>query len=85
MGVWGRVQEKLWTGTVRRDYGVIADGNFGHAKRTVSVVLAGKKGPRLFIRCSYRGWGSASVSFLELDREAVVELDAVIHDALENM
>jgi hypothetical protein len=85
MGLWSRVQRTLWTGEVVKDYGVISDGSIGRQHRTVSVVLAEKQGRRLFIRVAYRAWGAASVQFIELDRDIVMKLDAVLHDALERM
>ena len=85
MGLWNRIQRALWTGEVVKDYGAISDGSMGRQHRTLSVLLAGKHGKTLFIRTSYRTWGAASVQFLELDRETVEKLDAVLHDALERM
>jgi hypothetical protein len=85
MGLWSRVQQALWTGAVVKDYGVLSDGSIGRQHRTLSVVLAGKHGRTLFLKTSYRTWAGASVQFIEIDRDAAVKLDSVLHDALEQM
>jgi hypothetical protein len=36
-------------------------------------------------KASYRTCGGASVQFIEIDRDAAVKLDSVLHDALEQM
>jgi len=86
MGLWKRIEEKLWTGKVIKDYGPIMEDRQGIARRKVSVILAeGKKGRRLFIRTSAHAWVSASVQFLDLDREAALKLRVALDDALTQM
>jgi hypothetical protein len=86
MGWWRRVEEALWTGKVVKDYGPILEDQQGIARRRVSLILAdSKRGRRLFIRTSAHAWVSASVSFLDLDREAALKLRSVLDDALAQM
>jgi hypothetical protein len=86
MGIWKRIEETLWTGRTVKDYGSIMEDQQGIARRKVSVILAdGKKGRRLFIRTSAHAWVSASVQFLDLDREAALKLRTALDDALTQM
>ena len=86
MGFWKRIEETLWTGNVVKDYGLIMEDQQGIARRKVSVILAdGKKGRRLFIRTSAHAWVSASVQFLDFDREAALKLRVALDDALTQM
>ena len=86
MGWWRRVEETLWTGKVVKDYGPILEDQQGISHRRVSVLLAdGKQGRRLFIRTSANAWIAASVSFLDLDRDAALKLRSALDDALTQM
>lgn len=85
MGLWKRVEEIFWTGDVVKDYGLITEGSEGGARRKVSVLLAGKGRRAVFIRVSHRATLAGSVSFVELDRDAVRKLDAALHDAMSRM
>jgi hypothetical protein len=85
MGLWSRIQSALWTGEVVKDYGAISERSIGSAKRSLTAVLSKKRGRRLFLRESYRGFGAFRINFIELDRDEVFALDAVLHDALEQM
>lgn len=85
MGIWNRIQRTLWTGEVIKDYGPISDRSVRGAHRTLSVVLSEKNGRRVFLKESYRGFGAASVRFIELDQDEVTRLDTIFHDALGHM
>ena len=86
MGLWGRIERTFWTGEVVKDYGVISDVRLSHAvRRRISVILAGKAGSRVVIRVVYRRWFSATVQFVELDRDAVSKLRDTLDDALGRM
>jgi hypothetical protein len=85
MGWWRRVEETLWTGKVIKDYGVILQDRQGIVNRKMSVILAegnGGRGRRLYIRTSAHAWLSASVSFLDFDRDAALKLRTALDDAL---
>jgi hypothetical protein len=85
MSFWRKLEERFWTGPVLKDY-PIAEGRYGVGSRRVSVVLAGKDGrSQLFIRVGYKAFLSASVSFIDLDRESVLRLKAAVDDALSAM
>jgi hypothetical protein len=85
VGIWRRVEKKLWTGEVVKDYGIISDGKYQGSTRRVSVLLAGKGTRLVFIRVSYRAWFGGSVSFLEFDRDAASKLQAALADAVRLM
>lgn len=86
MSVWRRIEEVLWTGPVEKDYGAISETGWGPAGRKISVLLTRRKGQRQFvIRMSYRAVLAASVSYLELDREAALKLKVALDDALGQM
>lgn len=85
MGIWNRIEQRLWTGDVVKDYGTISEAESGPGNRKVSVVLAGKGAPRIFVRVSYRSWFAGSVAFIELDRDTAIKLRAAIDDALPQM
>jgi predicted HAD superfamily phosphohydrolase len=86
MGLWKRVEERLFTGQVLQDYGLISDTKAGVASRKVKVLLTTRdNATRFVIRTSYKAFLSASVQFLELDREAVVKLRTALDDALARM
>jgi hypothetical protein len=86
MGWWRRVEETLWTGKTVKDYGPILEDQQGIVHRKVSLILAeGKHGRRLYIRTSANAWISASVSFLDLDRQAALKLRSALDDALSQM
>jgi hypothetical protein len=79
MGLWSRIEQKLWTGPVVRDYGPISEGRLGIPTRRVSILLTEKGGtPRLFIRQPWR-------APLGLDREAAEKLLEALEDALPQM
>ncbi len=82
MGVWRKVEETVWLGKVMQDYGVISD-EMPHRK--VSVLLAGKHHPALFLKESWSGFLAKSVRYTEMDRQTLERLDAAIHDALRRM
>jgi hypothetical protein len=76
MGLWSRIEQRLWTGPVVRDYGPISEGKLGIPTRRVSVLLTEKGGKhRLFIRQPWR-------VPLGLDREAAERLLEALEDAL---
>jgi hypothetical protein len=83
MGLWRRIEEKLWTGPVVKDYGAISEGRYGIGSRRVSV-LRTRRGDaeKIVIRTSYKAFLSASVQFLDLDLEAAARLRAALDDAL---
>jgi hypothetical protein len=85
VGLWRGIQRTLWTGEIVEDYGTIGDRSIGGAHRQLTVMLAGKNGPRLFVRESYRGFAAFRVNFIELDRSELLALDAIVHRALERM
>jgi hypothetical protein len=86
VGFRNRVEQKLWTGEVLKDYGPISERKYRFSTCRVSVVLAQKNGAnRLWIRESRRGPLAASVRFLELDSDAVMRLGAALEDALPQM
>jgi len=86
MGLWKRIEEKLWTGKVIREFGPVADGRYGSVRRTVSTMLTERSGGRRFIiRSAYKAFFSASVQFVELDRDAAVKLRAALDQALQEM
>jgi hypothetical protein len=86
MGLWNAIQQKVWTGKVLKDYGAISDDRHVlGVSRTLSVVLTEKKGRRLFLRESWRGFAGFRIIFIELDREAATRLGAIIEDALAQM
>jgi hypothetical protein len=81
--LFGRIQ-RLWTGKVLTDYGVIGDRSIGGARRTIVVLLTERGGTRLIIRETYTGLGFR-VNFIELDRDEVVKLNEVIQEALPHL
>jgi hypothetical protein len=83
VGLFGRVQ-RLWTGKVLRDYGVIGDRSIRGVRRTIAVLLTERGGTRLVIRETYTGLGFR-VNFIELDRDEVVKLNEVIQEALPQL
>jgi hypothetical protein len=83
--LWSRIEQKLWTGPVVMDYGVISEGKIGRQHRKLSVILAGKEGRTLFLRASYKTLGAAGVEFIEMDRETATRLQWVLQDALRRM
>jgi len=86
MGLWRRIEEKIWTGKVLKEYGPIVEDQQGIARRKVTVLLAeGKRGRRLYIRTSAHAWVSASVQFLDFDRDAALKLKVALDDALTQM
>jgi len=86
MGVWGRIQRKLWTGDVVQDYGIISDRSVSGSHRSLAVLLSDpKQGRRLFLRESYRAAMAFRINFIELDRDEVARLDEILHEALEHM
>jgi hypothetical protein len=82
MGLWSRIEQRLWTGPVVQDYGLISEGKGRVFTRRVSVLLA-ERGDmrRLFIRESGRVPLGMN-SLLELDREAAEKLLEALEDAL---
>jgi hypothetical protein len=86
MGFWTRIEQRLWTGPVVEDYGLISEGKRGPFTRRVSVLLTEKGGVRrLFIRESGRAPLTASVRLTGLDREAAERLLEALEDALPQM
>ena len=86
MGLWRRIEEKIWTGKVLKEYGPIVEDQQGIARRKVTVLLAeGKRGRRLYIRTSAHAWVPASVQFLDFDRDAALKLKVALDDALTQM
>jgi len=86
LGLWKRIEQAIWIGKPIRDYGPLADGTYGSVKRTLSAVLAHKDGrDRFLIKSSYRAFFSASVQYVEFDRDAAVKLKAALDDALTQM
>jgi hypothetical protein len=83
MGLWKKIEEKLWTGQVLKDYGIVSERRIGAATRKISVLLASKDGQRhFFIRVVHRTFLSANLSFVDLDREAALKLKMALDDAL---
>ena len=86
MSLWKRLEQALWTGPVAKDYGVVAEGQYGAAKRTVSALLAHLDNKdRFVIKASYKAFFSASVQYVDLDRESALRLKAALDDALSVM
>ncbi len=86
MSIWKRIEQALWTGPVLKDYGAISNGRYGAAKRTISAVLARRnERDRFIIKASYKAFLSASVQYIDLDREAALKLKAALEDALTQM
>jgi hypothetical protein len=86
MGLWSRIEQRLWTGSVVEDYGLISEGKRGIFTRRVSVLLTEKGGMRrLFIRESWRGPLTARVRLTGLDREAAEKVLEALEDALPRM
>jgi hypothetical protein len=85
MGLWSRIEQRLWTGPVVQDYGLISEGKRRIFTRRVSVFLAEKGGTRrLFIRESGRVPLGMN-SLLELDREAAERVLEALEDALPQL
>jgi hypothetical protein len=69
MSIWKRIEQAVWTGTVIKDYGPLAQGEYGRATRTVSAMLTRRdSGDRFIVRASYKAFLAASVHYIELDR-----------------
>lgn len=86
MGLWKRIEQALWTGKVLKEYGPLSEGRYGGAKRTVSALLAHRdERDRFVIKASYKAFLSASVQYVDLDREAALKLKAALDDALTQM
>ena len=85
MGLWSWIQRRVWTGEVVKDYGVISDREIRSVHRSLTVVLSEKGGRRVFLRESYRRFGAFRINFIELNRDEAVRLDAILHDALDQM
>jgi hypothetical protein len=86
MSIWKRIEQAVWTGTVIKDYGPLAQGEYGRATRTVSALLTRRdSGDRFIVRASYKAFLAASVHYIELDREASLKLKAALDDALGQM
>jgi len=84
MGLWNWIERRLWTGDVVKDYGPISDSRYGGLRRKISVMLA-KGGTRVILRVSYRRLVTASIQFVELDRDAASKLRDALDDALLTM
>jgi hypothetical protein len=86
VSLWKRVEQALWTGRVAKDYGVVSEGKHGAATRTVSALLAHRDNQdRFVIKASYKTFFSASVQYMDLDREGALRLKAALDDALQTM
>ena len=86
MGLWKRIEQALWTGKILKEYGPVSEGRHGGAKRTVSALLAHRdEHDRFVIKSSYKAFLSASVQYVDLDREAAQKLKAALDDALAQM
>jgi hypothetical protein len=86
VSIWRRIQERLWTGPTLQDFGIVAEGRYGAAHRTVTALLAHRDGhDRFVIKGSYRAFLSASDSFLDFDRDAATKLRAALDEALAVM
>jgi len=86
MGLWRKIEERLWTGPVVKDYGVVSESRWGPGTRRISALLSLKSGERrFFIRTLHLAVLSANVSFLELDRESALKLKLALDDALGQM
>ena len=83
MGVLGKVEEAVFLGKIVRDYGVVAED--GRQGLKVSVILAGKDYPTLFLRCTYSGPLSKRVRYIPLEYGAVERLGEIIQDAKGRM
>jgi hypothetical protein len=65
---------------------LIAEGQYGAAKRTVSALLAQRDNKdRFVIKASDKAFFSASVHYVDLDREGALRLKAALDDALNAM
>jgi hypothetical protein len=86
VGIWKRIEQAFWTGQVLKEYGPVSEGRYGAAKRTVSALLAHREEQdRFVIKASYKAFFSASVQYVDLDRESAVKLKAALDDALQQM
>ena len=86
MNLWKRIEQRLWTGTILTEYGTLADGRYGSAKRTISALLARRHDQdRFILKASYRAFLSASVQYIDLDRDAALKLKVALDDALTRM
>jgi hypothetical protein len=84
MGFFKKAQ-RLWTGRVVKDYGVVSDRSVRGAHRTLAVVLSEHDGPRLYLRESWRKFLAFRVNFIELNRDEATRLKVIIDDALGEM
>ena len=86
MGLWKRIEQALWTGRILKDYGPVSEGQQGAAKRTVSVLLAHRdERDRFVIKASYKAFFSASVQYVDLDRESALKLKTALDDVLASL
>jgi hypothetical protein len=86
VSLWKRLEQALWTGAIVKDYGALVQGKYGAAKRTVSALLAHRDDrDRFVIKASYKAFFSASVHYVDLDREGALRLKAALDDALDVM
>ncbi len=86
MGWWSRIEQALWTGEIRKDYGVISERWMGAAKRRDSALLTRRRGAdRFVIRTSYKAFLGASVAFVDFDRDGATKLRDALDDALVQM
>ena len=85
MGLWKRIEQKLWTGPVLAEYPV-SEGQYGIGKRRVSLLHA-RRGDtdKVVIRVSYKAFLGASVQFVDLDRDSAGRLHAALGEALGRM
>ena len=86
MSFWKKIEERLWTGQVLKDYGIVSVSRFGPGTRKISALLTSKGGQnRFFIRVVHLAVLSANLSFVDLDREAAINLKMALDDALQQL
>jgi hypothetical protein len=85
MGLWARIEKRMWTGKVLREF-PLSEGTSRGVTRKVSALLTdGHSGRRFIIRSSFRSFLSGSVQFVDLDRDEATRLKAALDQALAEM
>jgi len=86
MNLWKRIEAAVWTGRILREYPLAEDLYRAGVKRRVTALLTERDGKhRFMIRASFKAWFSASVQYVEFDRDAAQRLHAALGAALAEM
>jgi hypothetical protein len=74
MGLLSRLEQALFTGKIVKDYGLLSEGRYGAANRTITALVTQRDDVASFvIKSSYKALLSARVQYLDLDREGALK------------